>query len=263
MENLHGLPRRRKWAVRVAAVGAGAAVALLGLGSPASADVSLLPTPTTQGGAANLTFRVTNDSAVATVNRIEIRLPEDNPIAEVYPLSADDWAPAITTRTLAEPLQSVHGGGTVTDATAAVTWTAMPGHELKPGKSADLTLTAGPLPTTSQLVIGVIVSRSDGVVERYTRAPGAATGTIDERPAVVISLQPGPGDAAAAHGHDAAPAAAGNTANPTTEKNTPYIKWVLVVLVLLGGLTIFSLYRQRRAAAPPPDKEKELVSSGT
>ena len=84
MENLHGLPRRRKWAVRVAAVGAGAAVALLGLGSPASADVSLLPTPTTQGGAANLTFRVTNDSAVATVNRIEIRLPEDNPIAEVY-----------------------------------------------------------------------------------------------------------------------------------------------------------------------------------
>jgi hypothetical protein len=268
MENAHRLQRRSKWALRVAIAGAGAALALLVLAAPAAANVTFLPTPTTQGDAADLTFRVSNDSSVATINRIEVRFPEDQPIAEVYPLSTDNWAPQITTRTLAKPLQSLHGGGSVTDATTAVTWTAMPGLALKPGQSVDLTVAAGPLPSTPQLVIGVIVTRSDGVVERWTRAPGATNATIDERPAVVISLAPATGDAAAAHDHGAVAGQPTGVAAPATtgDGNSPYIKWVLVILVILGGLTVVSLYRQRRIPAAPKtdeksDEEKELVSN--
>jgi hypothetical protein len=269
MENVHRLRRRSKWALRVAIAGAGATLALLVLASPAAANVTYLPAPTTQGDAANLTFRITNDGKVATINRIEVRFPDDHPIAEVYPLSTDNWAPQIITRTVAEPLQSLHGGGTVTDATAAVTWTAMPGLDLKPGQSVDLTMSVGPLPATPQLVVGVIVTRSDGVVERWTRAPGATTGTIDERPAVVISLAPATAGAANGHDHGAAAGQPTGVAAPapTAADNgtSPYIKWVLVVLVLLGGLTVFSLYRQRRIPAAAtdekdPDKE-ELVSN--
>src|SRR5262249_31866321 len=124
MENAYRLPRRTTWALRVAIAGAGAVLALLVMASPAAASVTFVPGPTTQGDAANLTFRIKNDSSAASINRIEVRLPEDHPIAEVYPLSTDNWAPQITTRTLAQPLQSLHGGGSVTDATAAVTWTA-------------------------------------------------------------------------------------------------------------------------------------------
>jgi uncharacterized protein YcnI len=271
MENAHRLQRRSKWALRVAIAGAGAALALLVLASPAAANVTLLPSPTTQGDAANLTFRVSNDSAAATINRIEVQLPEDQPIAEVYPLSTDNWAPQITTRKVATPLPSLHGSGSVTDATTAVTWTAMPGLELKPGQSVDLTVAAGPLPNSPQLVIGIIVTRSDGVVERWTRAPGATSATIDERPAVVISLAPATGDAAAAHNHGAAAGAqptgvaapASNGSNG--DGNSPYIKWVLVILVVLGGLTVVSLYRQRRIPTAPEtdeksDEERELVS---
>src|SRR4051812_25313539 len=109
MENAHRLRRRSKWALRVAIAGAGASLALLVLAAPAAANVTFLPTPTTQGDGANLTFRITNDSPVATINRVEVRFPQDQPIAEVYPLSTDNWAPQITTRTLAEPLQSLHG----------------------------------------------------------------------------------------------------------------------------------------------------------
>src|SRR5215831_6862246 len=103
MENAHRLQRRSKWALRVVFAGAGAALALLVLASPAAASVTFLPSPTTQGDAADLTFRIKNDSSVASINRIEVRFPEDQPIAEVYPLSTDNWAPQITTRTLAEP----------------------------------------------------------------------------------------------------------------------------------------------------------------
>jgi uncharacterized protein YcnI len=270
MENAHRLQRRSKWALRVAIAGAGAALALFALASPAAANVTFLPAPTTQGDAANLTFRISNDSPAASINRIEVRFPEDHPIAEVYPLSTDNWAPQITTRTLAKPLQSLHGSGSVTDATAAVTWTAMPGLALKPGQSVDLTIAAGPLPPIPQLVIGVVITHSDGVVERWTRAPGATSGPADERPAVVIGLSPASGNAVAGHDHGAAAGAqpagvAAPAAGTNSDGNSPYIKWVLVVLVILGALTAVSLYRQRRIpAAPETDEksgeEKELVS---
>ena len=115
--------------------------------------------------------------AIAGAGATEIRFPDDHPIAEVYPLSTDNWAPPIITWTVADPLPSLHGG-TVTDATAAVTWTAMPGLDLKAGQSVDLTMSVGPLPATPQLGVGVIVTRSDGVVERWTppaRRPARST----------------------------------------------------------------------------------------
>jgi hypothetical protein len=275
MENAHRLQRRSKWALRVAIAGAGAALALLVLASPAAANVTFLPAPTTQGDAANLTFRISDDSTSASINRIEIRFPDDQPIAEVYPLSTDNWAPQITTRTVAKPLQSLHGGASVTDATTGVIWTAMPGLALKPGQSVDLTLAAGPLPNTPQLVVGVILTRSDGVVERWTRAPGATNATTGERPAIVIGLAPATGAPAADHDHGGAAGAAGpqptgvaaaNNAAGDSGGNSPYIKWVLVVLVLLAGLTGLSLVRQRRIPAAPgtdekADGEKELVSN--
>lgn len=273
MENAHRLQRRSKWALRVAIAGAGAALALLVLASPAAANVTFLPSPTTQGDAANLTFRISNDSTAATINRIELRFPADHPIAEVYPLSVDNWAPQITTRTLAEPLQSLHGGGSVTDATTAVTWTAMPGLALKPGQSVDLTVAAGPLPNTPQLVVGLVLTRSDGSVERWTRAPGATSATTDERPAIVIGLSPATGDPAAVHDHGGAagaqqPTGVAAPANSDSngDGNSPYIKWVLVILLLLGGLTVVSLVRHRRIPAAPDtdektDEEKELVSN--
>jgi hypothetical protein len=107
------------------------------------------------------------------------------------------------------------------------------------------------------------------VVERWTRAPGATTGTIDERPAVVISLAPASGDPAAGHDHGAAAGqptgVAAPASAPADNGTSPYIKWVLVVLVLLGGLTVFSLYRQRRIPAASTDEKdpdkKELVSN--
>jgi hypothetical protein len=245
MEHEHGL---RRWALRAVVTGAAtlAGVAMLSSASPASAKVGLLPVAAVQGDAANLTFRVTNDGSTSPINRVEVQLPADQPIAEVYPLSTDNWAPSTTMRSIPKPVQPLHGPYPLTEAPGSVVWQTMPGLELKPGASADLTVAAGPLPNAPQLVVTVLVTHVDGSVEK---------------PSVVIPLTAGTG--AAQHGHEAAPPTA---ATPTagTDNGIPYGRWVLVVLVLLAGLTIFSLIRQRKQSTPEEtseDEKPELVSA--
>jgi hypothetical protein len=246
MEHEH---RLRRWALRAAVTGAAtlAAAAMLSSASPASAKVALLPVTAPQGDAANLTFRVTNDSPTSAVNRIEVQLPADQPIAEVYPLSTDNWAPSTTTRPVAKPVQPLHGLDPLTEAPASVIWQTMPGLELKPGASADLTIVAGPLPNAPQLVVTVLVTHVDGTVEK---------------PSVVIPLTAGTG--AASHAHDGGQPAAAPTTPAGTESGIPYGRWVLAILVLLAGLTIFSLIRQRKPSTPEEtskDKKADLVSA--
>jgi hypothetical protein len=254
------------------AVAGSAALALLSLALPAAAQVVIVPGQAVQGEAANLMFRVSNDSATASITRIEMRLPDDAPIAEVYPLSVDNWTPSITMRTLDKPVPSLHGGSSLTEATAAVTWTAVPGKELAPGGTTELTLSVGPLPNADRFVVGVVVTNSDGSTMRWTRQPapagsaeqngaaanGAAAPAAGEGPAPVLTLQTPTGDQAqadhAAHGATA-PAAA--PAAPAGQSGPAYGGWVLVTLLFIAALTTFSLVRQRRGTTRTPEPEPD------
>lgn len=138
---------------------AAAAAVVLGAAGPALADVTVDPPSAPQGGGADLTFRVTNTDP-GPVTRIKLVLPVDSPIGEVYPLSVDDWAPLIASRALQEPLATSHGS--TTETAASITWIAMPGYSLAPGRSADLTVAVGPLPTLSSMVFTVQASHADG-----------------------------------------------------------------------------------------------------
>jgi len=233
-----------RWVVRAAVTASGLAVALA-FAAPAAADVALTPDQAARGDAINLTFQVTNDSTTASITRVEVRLPADAPIAEVYPLSVDDWAPQITMRDLATPLATLHGQP-LTAVTAAVTWIAMPGRELRPGASTRLALTMGPLPEVPRLAFEVVLTRSDGT-------------TTQLNPAMTLA-------AAAPEAHDtaAAPAAAEPPAGSSST-------WALWALLFVAVLTIAGLVWQRRSASstsssPAPvealdDDEPELVSA--
>src|SRR4051794_12301940 len=74
-------------------------LALLGIAlpaAPAAADVAVTPTGAVQGGGADVTLSITNESPTASITAVEVQLPAETPIAEVYPLSVADWAPALT-----------------------------------------------------------------------------------------------------------------------------------------------------------------------
>jgi hypothetical protein len=140
-----------------AAVSAG----VLATAGPALADVTLDPATAEQGSGTNLRLSVTN-TGTSPITRVKLVMPADTPVAEVYPLSVDDWAPQITPLKLATPLTSIHGGSPVTETASAVTWIAAQGRSIAPGRSADLTVALGPLPTTTAMTFTVQTTYADG-----------------------------------------------------------------------------------------------------
>jgi periplasmic copper chaperone A len=233
--------------VRAATVAlAAAVVGSVAFAAPASADVTLTPDQATQDDAARLAFRVTSESGSAPTTKVQVALPETTPIAEVYPLSNPDWAPALTQRTLDKPIQAIHGTET-TRVVTMITWTARPGWQLQPGTSAVLNLELGPLPETDQVAFTVTETHADG--------------SVTTPPQLVLNLAPPPAGQAQAQGHDAHSGTASGTGDETARASGDgsgsgggtKLALIISVLVigLLGGAVVggVALPRLRRGAA--------------
>jgi Domain of unkown function (DUF1775) len=248
----HLIRARRAGALAIAAT-----AGLLAVAGPALADVTVSPPTAPQTSGANLTFHVTNTGASA-ITRLMLTVPDDTPIAEVYPLSNADWAPDITQQKLNTPLNTIHGGTPVTEVTKNITWIALPGRAIAPGKSADLAVSLGPLPTLSQMHFDVTPTYADGKA-------GPAV------PPVVLKLTPAtPEEVAAAHaGHDAAqPEAAAGGTDPdsalfaqtvSAAEHGPSIwsigGWIIAALLGLG--LVWAYLRNRHRSEPAEDDETE------
>jgi Domain of unkown function (DUF1775) len=137
------------------------AAGVLFAAGPAMADVTVNPATAPQGSGANLSFHVTNDGTAA-INEVTLKIPADTPVAEVYPLSVDNWAPKITYQKLKMPLNTIHGGTPATEAADSITWIAVNGTTIAPGGSADLTVAIGPMPTLSTMRFMVETKYADG-----------------------------------------------------------------------------------------------------
>ncbi|WP_433825170.1 DUF1775 domain-containing protein [Actinoplanes sp. CA-015351] len=217
---------------RAGALTAVTAAAVLSTAGPAVADVTVSPASVPQGSGQNLTFKVTNEGD-APITEVTLRIPADTPIAEVYPLSVDDWAPKIVWQKLSQPLTSIHNGTPVDEAPSAITWIAVGGKSIAPGGSADLTVAVGPLPTLSSVRFAVDAKLADG-----SAAPAM--------PPASLTLTPSDGTATTTHHGAAAPAdPAALTAQEQAafneileEQNGPSVMsiagWVVAALALLG-----------------------------
>ena len=175
---------------------AAVAVGVIGMAGPATADVTVSPPSAPQGSGVNVHLDVEN-TAQRAITKVKLVMPVDTPVAEVYPLSVDDWAPMIENTTLDTPLTSIHGGAPVTETAASITWIAVQGKAIAPGESAELAVALGPLPTTRQLTFTVVPTYADGRV-------GPAM------PPAVLSLTPAsPDQPPAGHGGHGGTAANG------------------------------------------------------
>ncbi|RSM62174.1 hypothetical protein DMB66_22555 [Actinoplanes sp. ATCC 53533] len=258
---VRNLEKHRRAGVLAAAVAAG----VLCAASPAAADVTVSPPSAPQGSGVNVTFKVTN-TAQSAITKIKLLLPAELPVAEVYPLSVDDWAPQITTRSLDTPLISSHGGTPVTETAADISWTAMPGKALAPGKSAELLVAMGPLPSSAGMSFTIQPTYADP-------AKGAPM------PPAVLTLTPAvPGQEAATHSEHSG-TAAGSTGDGTDAATFAALLdandgpgfwtiagWVVAALAAAAG-AVAVLRARRRPAAPAAEpgtgepKDKELVGA--
>ncbi|MEU7904625.1 DUF1775 domain-containing protein [Actinoplanes sp. NPDC049118] len=253
------LVKHRRAGVVAAAVAAG----VLCAASPAAADVTVSPPSAPQGGGTDVTFRVKN-TAQSAITRVKLLLPADLPVAEAYPLSVDDWAPQIVNRPLDEPMLGLHGNSQVNEAAAAITWIAMPGRALAPGKSTDLTVAMGPLPAAAQMTFKVEATYADP-------AKGATM------PPVTLTLTPAaPGQEAATHGGGGHSGTNSDSIDPAVvaalleADDGPgfwsVAGWVAAALAAAGGLIVALRSRRRgEPAAEEPEakdeEDKELVGA--
>ena len=250
---MRNLEKHRRVGVLAAAVATG----VLCAASPAAADVTVSPPSAPQGSGVNVTFTVTN-TARSAITKVKLLLPAELPVAEAYPLSVDDWAPLITNKSLAAPMDGIHGEA-ITETAADITWTAMPGRALAPGKSTDLTVAMGPMPASAQMSFTLQPTYADP-------AKGAPM------PPVVLTLTPAaPGQAPTHGGHsgttgttdaDAATFAALIDASDDGPGFWTSAGWVVAALASAAGVIALLRARRRPVAAEEPEaEEKELVGA--
>ena len=234
------------------------------IAGPALADATVSPTTSVQGGGENLTFHVTN-TGTAPVATVTLKIPDDTPVAEVYPLSVDDWAPKIETKTLATPL-TTEMGMQASESASSITWLAVAGHQLAPGQSADLPVALGPLPTLSSMQFTLSATYANG-------SPAPAM------PPVTLTLTPAaPGQALPTHDHGGPATGSTGTAadSASSAEDAVFAKtvadatrgpsiwsiggWVIAALALLAAAFYFVRGRHRAEDDEPEDEQPEAAA---
>ncbi|WFE34926.1 DUF1775 domain-containing protein [Micromonospora sp. WMMD975] len=263
------MTRQGRWAASLLAAALAGAVGWPGPASAAGVTVTTSPGEVHQGDAIELSVVVPADRPGTRTTKIELTMPPDAPIGEVYPLSVPDWGPTITTRDLDQPVAGIHTSE-LNQVTEAVTWLRAPGAGTG---AARLPLGMGPMPATDLLTFTVVQTYADGTVVRWTDPAGGA------HPAPTVPLLPPlpgtathGGDAGAAGGGHAGHGAAGSgqdgaapggaAAGPVTEAadDGPSADLLLgggLLAGLAGGAAIgWLLSRRRRTTlALPPDPD--------
>ncbi|MEU4662808.1 YcnI family protein [Micromonospora chalcea] len=172
--------RQGRWAAALLAAALAGAVSWPGAASAAGVTVTTSPAEVRQGDAIQLSVVVPADRPGTRTTKIELTMPPDAPIGEVYPLSVPDWAPTITTRTLDQPVPGMHAAE-LNQVTHSVTWLRVPGTG---AGAARLPLGMGPMPATDRLTFTVTQTYADGTVVQWADPAGG------KHPAPTVDLLP-------------------------------------------------------------------------
>jgi uncharacterized protein YcnI len=176
-----------------------AAAALLTIAAPlsASAHVSLEENTATPGTFTTLTFRVPNETAAASTNKLTVTMPTGAALlGSVSYIPVPGWNAEAVSSKLATPI--TRGDDTITEAVTQVVFTAQPGSEYGPGSLGIFKLFVGPVPDVGHLTLPVEQGYSDGSVVAWSG------GTTSEHPAPVLYVTDKP---VVDHDADSAPAA--------------------------------------------------------
>jgi periplasmic copper chaperone A len=220
-------------------IAAFAFVAVLLVGTPAFAHVSVNPSEVTAGGFARVAFRVPNESDDTSTTKVEIHLPENAPVASVSTMPVPGWTVATTKRKLDKPIDS--HGSQISEVVSVITWTSSsPDTAVKPGQFQEFPVSLGPIPSDAkQLVFKALQTYSDGAVVRWIEEP--KEGAELENPAPVLKVVP------AVAAPAATPAAQVPAAQENPNGSSDILGWAALGAALLAlFLAGFAVTRSRR-----------------
>lgn len=234
---------RRITLLRAGVIAAAAALATLGFAAPASAHVTVSAQSAVQGGYTKVTFRVPNEEDAANTVKLEVVLPENQPIASVSVKPLPGWTATPEKTKLPTPVKT--DDGDVTEAITKITWTADPASAIKPGQFQEFDVSMGPLPKVDQLVFKALQYYSTGEIVRWIEEPTA--GNEPQNPAPVLKL-------AKSDDSTGASADANTVANSATRSGSDGTAIGLGVAGLVLGLAglVIGLLAYRKASGAKP-----------
>jgi uncharacterized protein YcnI len=168
----------------------------------ASAHVRLTDNTATAGSYDLLTFKVPNESATATTDKLVLHIPESTPFASVSYVPVPGWTTTLTTAKLATPVTVE--GTQITDAVTTVTWTADDGKGILDNQLQEFSLSVGPVPDVDSIALTATQTYTDGSVVEWADTKADAA-----EPAPVLYVNATPPAAEGATTVSATPASSG------------------------------------------------------
>jgi uncharacterized protein YcnI len=215
----------RKFAASLAAL-AVAGAAVIAWAAPASAHVVVTPDRAVKGSVSQLSFLVPNESETAKTVKVEIQIPQDNPMTDVQVLPVAGWTATATTTTLSTPIATDEGQ--VSELVSSVTFEGGP---LNAGEYQEFSLLLGPIPTeVDEIQFPTVQTYDDGTTVSWI---DDATQADAEHPAPVVHLgtPPAPGT--------------GSGASDRTKKMAIVAVLASGFAVVLAGFAVFRSTRRR------------------
>ncbi|MBM3673268.1 MAG: YcnI family protein [Actinobacteria bacterium] len=158
---------------------------------PAGAHVTINPDKAEQGDFAIVSFSVPNERSDSGTVKLEVKFPEDHPIAFVSVQPKPGWTITVTRRTLDEPIGE--HGDEIDEVVDTITWEGGP---LNPGEFDLFSISMGPLPTdVKRLEFPAVQTYESGEEVRWIET--ASGGDEAEFPTPTLKLK-----APKKNGHD-------------------------------------------------------------
>jgi uncharacterized protein YcnI len=230
----------------VTAVAVGA-IGVVAFAAPAFAHVHIDPGEAEQGTTTTISFEVPNEETAADTVKVDIKFPDDHPIATA---TAEPMEGGWTAQVMKSPSGNV----------SEIVWT---GGTIAPDAEGSFKVTVGPLPSdVTELAFPTLQTYSDGKEVAWIEETPAG-GEEPEHPVPTLTLtaaQGGTTTAAPSSSSSSSSSATNTTAasNPTTtvassttaakkddDSKAPLIIGAVVVLALIGGGVAYA--RSRRA----------------
>jgi uncharacterized protein YcnI len=202
-------------------------VATMAMVIPAFAHVGVDPSTASQGGFQVVTFKVPNEDAVASTNKVEIQIPTETPIGYVSVQPKPGWTYSVETTKLEKPIELF--GSEVSEVVSKVTFE---GGAIKPNEFDEFKISMGPLPEQDTIAFKALQTYDNGEIVRWVDE--TVEGEEEpEHPAPVMTLTK------AAAGEDEHGATTATSESKTEESSTKEeSKTLQYVGVGLGGVAL-------------------------
>jgi uncharacterized protein YcnI len=234
---------------RIAIVLGSAALMVLVVALPASAHISIQPSTATKGSFATIAFQVPNEEQAKTV-KVEVKFPEDPPIADAAVQPVPGWQLKITPAKLTTPI-TTDEGTSLSERVDTITWTATDGNGLTEGEFQQF-LVSMALPADVDVLQFPTIQTYDNGDEVGWIQQTPAGGPEPEHPVPELKLvagETGGGTTAttapAAGDGNAASASNVKKSDVDSAKTLAIVALIVGIVGLLAGIGGFAMGRRR------------------